>query len=105
MAYMDYMDPDGRCPKKVVKLNHSPTHSLFLRIATGRIEEFMTTSSRWSVNQFGFRSDHRAEDSLFTINTMFDSHVIHQNTPLYVAFVDFLKIFDKIKKIICYANY
>ena len=71
---------------------------LFLRIVTRRIEEFMKTSGRWSVNQFGFRSDHRTEDSLFIINTMFDSYVIDQNKPLYVAFVDFSKFFDKINR-------
>ena len=26
MPYMDYMDPDGCCPKKAVKLIHSLTH-------------------------------------------------------------------------------
>ena len=71
---------------------------LFLRIVTRRIEEFMKTSGRWSVNQLGFRSDHRTEDSLFIINTMFDSYVIHQNKPLYAAFVDFSKFFDKINR-------
>ena len=71
---------------------------LFLRIVTRRIEEFMKTSGRWSVNQFGFRSDHRTEDNLFIINTMFDSYIIHQNKPLYAAFVDFSKFFDKINR-------
>ena len=71
---------------------------LFLRIVTRRIEEFMKTSGRCSVNQFGFRSDHRTEDSLFIINTMFDSYVIHQSKPLYVAFVDFSKFFDKLNR-------
>ena len=28
MACMDYMDPDARCPKKAIKLNHSLTHLL-----------------------------------------------------------------------------
>ena len=27
MTFMDYMDPDVHCPKKVVKLNHSINHS------------------------------------------------------------------------------
>ena len=26
---MDYMDPDARCPKKAVKLNHSLTDLVF----------------------------------------------------------------------------
>ena len=43
-------------------------------------------------------SDHRTEDSLFIINTVFDSYVIHQNKPLYIAFVDFSKFFDKINR-------
>ena len=76
----------------------SSVAKLFLRIVTRRIEEFMKTSGRWSVNQFGFRSDHRTEDSLFMINTIFDSYVIHQNKPLFVAFVDFSKFFDKINR-------
>ena len=28
MAYMDFMDPDARCPQKAVKLNHLLTHLL-----------------------------------------------------------------------------
>ena len=71
---------------------------LFLRIVTRRIEEFMKTSGRWSVNQFGFRSDHRTEDSSLIINTMCYFYVIHQNKPLYVAFVDFSNFFDKINR-------
>ena len=27
-AYMDYMDPDVRCPQNAVEFNHSLTHSL-----------------------------------------------------------------------------
>ena len=37
MVYLVYTDPDVRCPKKTVKLNHSLTHSLTPAIGCSRL--------------------------------------------------------------------
>ena len=71
---------------------------LFLRVVAKRIEEFISASGKWCVNQCGFKSDHRTEDSLFIINTLFDSYIKQQDKKLYVAFVDFSKFVDKINR-------
>ena len=68
---------------------------LFLRVVAKRIEEFMSASGKWCVNQCGFKGDHRTEDSLFIINTLFDSYIKQQDKKLYVAFVDFSKNLTK----------
>ena len=52
---------------------------LFLRVVAKRMDEFMTASCKWCVNQCGFKSDHRTEDILFIINTLFDSYITQQN--------------------------
>ena len=62
---------------------------LFLRVVAKRIDEFMSASGKWCVNQCGFKDDHRTEESLFIINTLLDSYVKQQDKKLYVAFVDF----------------
>ena len=71
---------------------------LFLRIITRRIEDFMISSHKWSFNQCGFKPDHRTEDSLFILNTIFEAYVTKRNAKVYLAFVDFSKFFDKINR-------
>ena len=71
---------------------------LFLKIMTKRIDTFMITNKKWCINQFGFKEDHRTEDSLFILQTIFKSYVERQNSKLYIAFVDFSKFFDKINR-------
>ena len=71
---------------------------LFLRIITRRIEDFMISSHKWSFNQCGFKPDHRTEDSIFILNTIFEAYVTKQNAKVYLAFVDFSKFFDKINR-------
>ena len=71
---------------------------LFLKILTKRIDMSMRSTHKWSVNQCGFKPDHRTEDSLFILNTIFETHVTQQNKKIYLAFVDFSKFFDKINR-------
>ena len=72
---------------------------LFLRVVAKRIEEFISASGKWCANQCGLGGDHRTEDSLFIINTLFDSYIKQQDKALYVAFVGFFsKLFDKINR-------
>ena len=71
---------------------------LFLRIINRRIEKFMSNSNKWCINQCGFKPDHRTEDNLFIINTLYNSYVTMRNKPLCVAFIDFMKFFDTIDR-------
>ena len=58
----------------------------------------MSNSNKWCTNQCGFKPDHRTEDNLFKINTLYNSYVTMRNKPLYVAFIDFTKFFDTIDR-------
>ena len=42
---MDYMDPDVRCPRKAVKLNHSLTHSIARRKSVLWFQKYVLWSS------------------------------------------------------------
>ena len=46
-------------------------------------------------NQCGYKADHRAEDNLFILNTIYEKYVNMENKTVYTAFVDFSKFFDK----------
>ena len=71
---------------------------LLLRILTKRIDEYMTESGLWSINQCGFKKDHRTEDNLFLIRSLFEKYVKNGKKKVYIAFVDFSKFFDKINR-------
>ena len=71
---------------------------LFLRILTKRIDYFMEGSGKWSMNQCGFKKDHRTEDNLFLLKTIFEKYVKKEKKKVYIAFIDFSKFFDKINR-------
>ena len=71
---------------------------LFLRIITKRKEDFMISPHKWNFNQCDFKPHHRTEESLFILNTIFESYVTKRNAKVYLAFVDFSKVFDKINR-------
>lgn len=71
---------------------------IFLKILTKRIDQLMKNNKKWCLNQCGFKEDHRTEDSLFILQTVFKSYVENRNEKLYIAFVDFSKFFDKINR-------
>ena len=71
---------------------------IFLKIITNRIEDYMSTNKKWCVNQCGFKKDHRTEDNLFVLKTVFDSYVGRKNKKVFIAFIDFSKFFDKINR-------
>ena len=71
---------------------------VFLKIITKRIDKFMKENDKWCVNQCGFKADHRTDDSLFILHTIFKSYVENKNEKIYIAFVDFSKFFDKINR-------
>ena len=58
----------------------------------------MSQSGKWSIFQCGFKKDHRTEDNLFVLNTIYNKYVKCMNKDIYVAFIDFSKFFDKINR-------
>ena len=71
---------------------------LFLKILTKRINKYMETTGKWSTYQCGFKQDHRTEDNLFLLNTIYEKYVKRQKKKVYMAFIDFSKFFDKINR-------
>ena len=71
---------------------------IFLKIITTRIESHMYRLDLWKVNQCGFKKDHRTEDNIFILNTLYESRVTKGNAKMYLAFVDFSKFFDTINR-------
>ena len=43
---------------------------------------------RWCDNQCGFKKDHRTEDNLFLLNSVYESHVSRSKGNIYLAFAD-----------------
>ena len=71
---------------------------VLLRILTKRIDTYMSQSGKWSIYQCGFKKDHRTEDNLFVLNTIYNKYVNDMNKDVYIAFIDFSKFFDKINR-------
>ena len=71
---------------------------VLLRILTKRIDKFMSQSGKWSIYQCGFKKDHRTDDNLFVLNTIYNKYVKDMNKDVYIAFIDFSKCFDKINR-------
>ena len=44
------------------------------------------------------KKDHRTEDNIFILNTLYESRVTKGNAKMYLAFVDFSKFFDTINR-------
>ena len=53
-------------------------------------------------NQCGFKKDHRTEDNLYILNSVYESHVSRGKGNIYLAFVDFTKFFDTINREMLY---
>ena len=71
---------------------------VFVKILTRRIENYMRSSDQWSMNQCGFKPDHRTEDNLFILKTIHETHCMKNGKKIYVAFFDFSKFFDTINR-------
>ena len=72
----------------------SSVGKIFLKMITTRVESYMYRLDLWKVNQCGFKKDHRTEDNIFILNTLYESHITKGNAKMYLAFVDFSKFFD-----------
>ena len=71
---------------------------LYLKVLTKRIDDYMVASGIWSQDQCGFKKDHRTEDMLLVLNSIYESYVVNKNQTIYLAFVDFSKYFDVINR-------
>ena len=66
---------------------------IFLKIITTRIESYMYRLDLWKVNQCGFKKDHRTEDNIFILNTLYESRVTKGNAKISVSSIcGFLEI-------------
>ena len=64
---------------------------LFLKIVNKRVDEYMSLSGKYTIHQCGFKKDHRTEDNLFVLNTIYDKYVTELKKDVYIAFIDFSK--------------
>ena len=71
---------------------------VFTKILTNRITKYTEKHKLWTIKQCGFKADHRTEDNLFILNTLFNSYIVNKNQNVYIAFVDFSKFFDTINR-------
>ena len=69
---------------------------LFSGILNNRLDHYMSSHNKWSVNQGGFMKGHRIEDNMFILNTVYQSYVKKKKCKVFCAFVDFRKYFDRI---------
>ena len=77
---------------------------IYLKVLTMGIENHMAAAGLWQFNQCGFKKDHRTGDTLFVLDTIYESHMVNKNEKVYVAFVDFTKYFWSIEMFSC-INY
>ena len=71
---------------------------VFVKILTRRIDNYMRSSGHWSMNQCGFKPDHRTEDNLFILKTIHETSCMKNGKKIYAAFVDLSKFFDTINR-------
>jgi hypothetical protein len=68
---------------------------VFSLIMNARLVEFLNVKGIYSECQFGFRKDRRTTDSIYIIEKLM-SHYRNVKKKLYIGFIDFLKVFDKV---------
>ena len=73
-------------------------NKIFTKILNSRLENFLTENNVLHKNQLGYQKDHRTEDSIFILHTLFEKYVTRNKQKLFVAFVDFRKFFDSINR-------
>ena len=68
----------------------------------------MRVNGLWKFNQCGFKADHRTQDSLFILNTIYEKYINMENKTVYTTFVDFsltdTNFPEKLEKEIMYAT-
>ena len=50
----------------------SCSSTIYLKILTTRIEKYMVSTNKWSIHQCGFKTDHRTEDNVFLLHTIYE---------------------------------
>ncbi len=67
-------------------------------ILNDRLSSFLTDNDLWRKNQCGFKKGHRIEDNHFVLQTVYNKYVTLADKNVYLAFVDFKKIFETINR-------
>ncbi len=65
---------------------------LFNSIINERLVEYLCGNNLQTKFQCGFKNDHRTADNIFILSEIINT----TNSPIYVAFIDFKKAFDKL---------
>jgi hypothetical protein len=70
---------------------------LYTHILNARLTNWAENNNTFSESQAGFRKNYRTTDHIFTLYAIVQKHLV-QKKKLYVAFVDFQKAFDTVKR-------
>ena len=73
----------------------SQSRKVFVRILEKRIRYIVGIQPQLSENQFGFRKNKGCSDAIFILRQLQEKH-IEWNKPLYMAFIDQEKAFDRV---------
>ncbi len=71
---------------------------LLNKIQNERLEQYVEASGKWSKHHCGFTEDHRTDDKLLVLRTIYSSYFSKRSKPVFLAFVDFKKYFDSINR-------
>ena len=70
---------------------------LYTSVINSSLTQWAEDNDVLSEAQAGFRKDYSTVDHIFTLHAMVSKH-LKKNKKLYVAFVDFRKAFDTVKR-------
>ncbi len=71
---------------------------IFCKILDQRILRFLKDKGYWKINQNGFKEGRRTDDNIFILHALFHKYVKVKRGKLFVAFVDFKKLFDSLNR-------
>ena len=94
MELKPYGDPDNYCGIAI----SSCLSKLFTSLLSTHLEEYMVAHDLWNTNQCGFMKEHRTEDNIFVLHTIFQKYATKQKRKVYLALVDFSKYFDSLTR-------
>ena len=72
--------------------------TLFNLILLNRLEKRFQNTNPINCNKIGFTKGHRTIDHIFVCKTIVDKIVCVEQMRLFVAFIDFRKAYDRIKR-------
>ena len=71
---------------------------IYISIVTKRLTFYVEAYGRLSESQAGFRSSYSTVDNAFVLYSIISKYLLKKKHPVYVAFIDFEKAFDSVKR-------